>query len=40
MSPGSITLAGPAYGNRTLYHERFERTWIEGMAFTLLRRET
>jgi uncharacterized protein len=34
-----VSLADPAYGNRTLSRERFERFWIQGMAFTLLRKE-
>ena len=34
---GKVWLADPAYGNRTLSRERFERVWLEGMAFTLLK---
>lgn len=36
---GKVWLADPAYGNRTLSRERFERAWMEGMAFTLLRHD-
>ena len=34
---GKVSLADPAFGNRTLSRERFERVWLEGMAFTLLK---
>ncbi len=36
---GRVWLADPAYGNRTLSRKRFERVWMEGMAFTLLRHD-
>ena len=36
---GKVRLADPAHGNRTLTRERFERVWMEGMAFTLLRQD-
>ena len=36
---GKVWLADPAYGNRTLSRERFEKAWIDGMAFTLLRHD-
>jgi predicted double-glycine peptidase len=34
---GKVWLADPAYGNRIVSRERFERYWMEGMAFTLLK---
>ena len=37
MPDGKVWLGDPAYGNRTMSLERFERVWMEGMAFTLLR---
>lgn len=37
---GEVWLGDPAYGNRTMSLKRFERAWMEGMAFTLLREDT
>lgn len=34
---GEVLLGDPAYGNRTISRERFERVWLDGMAFTLLK---
>lgn len=34
---GRIAIADPAYGNRTLSRDRFERAWIDGLAFVLAR---
>jgi len=34
---GRVAIADPAYGNRTLGRNRFERAWIDGLAFVLLR---
>ena len=37
---GKVWLADPTYGNRTLSRERFERAWVDGIAFTLLKDDT
>jgi predicted double-glycine peptidase len=44
MLEGNVLLADPAYGNRTMPRERFERAWIEDaklgrMAFVVARRD-
>jgi len=44
MLEGDVLLADPAYGNRTMPRERFERAWIEDpklgrMAFVVARRD-
>jgi predicted double-glycine peptidase len=44
MLDGNVLLADPAYGNRTMPRERFERAWIEDaklgrMAFVVARRD-
>jgi len=44
MLEGNVLLADPAYGNRTMPRERFERAWIEDarlgrMAFVVVRRD-
>ena len=36
---GGVWVADPAYGNRTLSRDRFEQSWMDGMAFTLLKEE-
>ena len=36
---GEVWLADPAYGNRTLQRDRFDRAWMDGMAFTLLKED-
>lgn len=33
---GDVLLGDPAYGNRTETRERFEKAWIDGIAFVLL----
>lgn len=33
---GEVWLADPAFGNHRVSRERFERAWMQGMAFTLL----
>ena len=34
---GKVWLADPGYGNYRVSRERFERAWMDGMAFTLLK---
>lgn len=33
---GKVWLADPAFGNRTVSRQRFEKAWLDGMAFVLL----
>lgn len=35
---GTLWLADPAFGNRYMSRDRFERAWIDGMAFVVSRR--
>jgi predicted double-glycine peptidase len=37
---GEVTLADPAFGNRTMSVERFNEVWSNGMAFVVTRRTT
>ena len=37
---GKVWLADPAYGNRTLSLERFQKAWINGISFLLLRNDS
>jgi predicted double-glycine peptidase len=32
-----VWLADPAYGNRTISRKRFERVWLDGILFTLIK---
>ena len=34
---GKVWLADPAYGNRTVSRKRFEKAWIDGIAFVMLK---
>lgn len=34
---GDVWLGDPAYGNRTMSKDRFEKVWMEGMAFVVAR---
>lgn len=33
---GEVWIADPAYGNRTMSRKRFEKAWIDGIAFVML----
>lgn len=37
-SAGTVHVADPAFGNRTLSRSKFEKAWINGMAFVMLKR--
>lgn len=37
---GDVWLGDPAYGNRTMSKDRFEKVWMEGIAFVVARNAT